>query len=69
MTPKQVTAIDSKYQSLVNRFLKADSKYDKIVNETDNEGGLKQEMAYEVAYELYHQLPKREQENLQVEGY
>ena len=60
----QVTAINKKYQSLVNRFIKADAKYNEIVDATDDNGGLKQERAYEKANDLLDELPKRERANI-----
>lgn len=62
-------AINPKYQSIVNKFLKADQKYNDIVDQTEDNGGIKQERAYDRAYELFHSLPKREQKNLSITGY
>lgn len=62
-------AINKKYQKLVDRFLKADAAYNAIVDATEDNGGAKQERAYEKAQELYSQLPKREQKNLKIIGY
>lgn len=59
-----VTPVNKKYQSLVNRFIKADTKYNSIVDKTDDNGGLAQEKAYDKACELFEQLPKRERLNL-----
>lgn len=64
MTTSTITAINKKYQVRINRFIKADIKYDAIVDSTDDNGGLKQERAYDKAAELFHDLPKREQKNL-----
>ena len=59
-----ITAINKKYQTTINKFIKAEAKYSKIVADTGDNGGLKQERAYERAYELFDSLPKREQKNL-----
>jgi len=59
-----VTAINPTHQNVVNRFIKADAGYSQIVADTDDNGGIKQERAYDRAYNLFHRLPKREQKNL-----
>lgn len=59
-----VKAINKKHQSTVNRFIKANARYDQIVDETEDNGGMKQERAYDKAYELFHELPAREQKNI-----
>lgn len=59
-----IQAINPKYQSIINRFIRWDRKYQHIVDTTDDNGGLAQERAYNKAYELFNDLPKREQKNL-----
>ncbi len=60
----QVTAINPKYQSTVNRFILWDSKYSAIVDATEDNGGAKQENAYDKALTIWLELPKREQKNI-----
>ncbi len=61
---KPVVAINKKYQSAINRFIKWNSKYEHLVDTTEDNGGLAQERAYDKASELFNELPKREQKNL-----
>jgi hypothetical protein len=56
-------AVNKKYQSTVNRFLAWNFKYDQLVNQELDETR-KGEHAYEKAFELYHELTKREQANI-----
>lgn len=63
----KVTAINSKYQSLINRFLKWNHNYNQLVNlnhHRDRDTCPKQEKAYDKAMECWDQLPKREQQNV-----
>jgi hypothetical protein len=64
----EVIAINPKHQKLVNKFLKANAKYDELVN-AGTEESRKGDNAYNKAQELYLELPKREQANLKIEGY
>lgn len=59
-----VLAINSKHQKTVNKFLSWNAKYDAIVDATEDNGGRKQENAYNKASEFFSELPKREQKNL-----
>ena len=74
--PTPITAINPKYQSMVKRFVKWDKKYNAIVdfnhaNDLDESNCPKQERAYEKAAEIFHDLPKREQANINktITGY
>lgn len=60
----KIQAISKKYQAVVNRFADWNAKYDAIVSETQDEGGNKQQRAYDKASENWHELPKREQANI-----
>lgn len=64
----EVIAINPKHQKLVNKFLKANAKYDELVN-LGTEDTPKGDKAYEKASAFYLELPKREQANLKIEGY
>ncbi|OES24038.1 hypothetical protein [Alteromonas macleodii] len=59
-----ITAINPKYQTTVDRFVKWDIRYNAIVDATEDNGGTKQASAYEKAYNAFHSLPKREQQNI-----
>ena len=62
-----VIAINSKYQSLVRRFIQWDSKYNDLVNYNDAndiEDCRKQANAYDKASRAFDELPKREQANI-----
>lgn len=63
-----IIAINPKHQKLVDKFLKANAKYDVLVNlgTEDSKAG---DNAYNKAQEFYLELPKREQANLKIEGY
>lgn len=70
--PRNAAAFNSKWQATVNRFVKADIKYDGIVDANDaadRDGSPQQSSAYDRASELFHELPKREQQKLNVTGY
>lgn len=64
MSKTPIVAINKKHQTTVNRFIDWDIKYSRIVDDTEDNGGRKQESAYNRAFELFHSLPKREQANL-----
>lgn len=57
-------SVKEKNQKLLNRFLKADEKYNSIVDSTEDNGGMKQERAYTKANDLFLELPKYERKNL-----
>ena len=59
-----IIAINKKYQTTINRFIRWDKKYNAIVEETDDSCEGKQGLAYDKAHEYFHELPKREQKNL-----
>lgn len=62
-----VKAINSKHQKTINSFLQWDRKYDNAVNENNRlnkDNSPKQCRAYSKAYDLWEQLPKREQQNI-----
>lgn len=65
---KMATAINPKYQKIVNRFIAANWKYDEMVD-AGTEDSIAGDKAYNKASELISYLPKREQENLNVIGY
>jgi hypothetical protein len=56
--------INKKYSTIIKRFLSWDAKYIAIVDATEDNGGLKQERAYDKASELFSEIPKREQKHL-----
>jgi polyhydroxyalkanoate synthesis regulator phasin len=60
----ECVAINPKWQGTINKFIRADEKYSRIVDETGDDGGLRQERAYDTAYELLQSLPKRERNRL-----
>ncbi len=64
LNPPIVTAINPKYQHTIKRFLKWNAHYDSIVSETDDNGGTKQEKAYDRASEFWAEIPKSEQDNI-----
>ena len=70
-------AINPTHQKTVNKFIKLNARYVSIVDANDvyhsEEGYLpismmnKQGIAYSKAYEVFHDLPKRERANLPKE--
>jgi len=56
------TAINSKHQTAVNRFIKAANHYSRMVETCD--GSAKEEKAYNRASNYWDALPKREQANI-----
>jgi len=60
----QIRAINPKYQSQVNRFIKHNARYSQIVDETDDNGGAKQQRAYDNGCNALDGLPKRELANI-----
>ncbi|PHS22014.1 MAG: hypothetical protein COA84_14120 [Robiginitomaculum sp.] len=66
-----ITAINPKYQALINRFIKWDKRYSDIVDATQDSMSAPQANAYEKAACIFVDLPKREQKNIQrqITGY
>ena len=65
-----VTAINKKHQATVNRFVKADAKYDALVdkhaaadNETQRAADAEADI-FNTAFEIIRDLPKREVANI-----
>ena len=59
-----VIAINPIYQKIVNRFIKWDTRYSEIVSATDDNGGRKQEAAYDKAADAWYLLTARERVHL-----
>lgn len=60
----QITAIKTKNQAKVNKFVRWNEAYNTIVDETDDGGSLRQERAYDKACTYWEELPKYEQKNI-----
>ena len=58
-----VTAINKKYQKNVNAFVRWNAKYDALVDAGKDETQ-QSETAYEKAFSIYNDLPKRERANI-----
>ena len=61
---KYVRAINQQHQAAVSSFVYWDTKYNDLVDLDDDKNERKQEKAYNKAYELYSELPAREQKQL-----
>lgn len=59
-----IIAINPKYQATINKFIMWNAKYDEVVQATDDNGGRKQENAYDKAKSYLEALPARERKNL-----
>jgi hypothetical protein len=59
-----VKAVNPKHQGVINKFIMWNAKYDEIVNATNDNGGRKQENAYDKAAEFLSRLPAREKANI-----
>ena len=59
-----VIAINKKYQRKVNAFVNWNAKYDVLVN-AEKEETTQGHNAYSKACDYFHQLPKREQANIE----
>ena len=72
MSNTTVTAINKKHQAAVNRYIKAITKYNSIVDAMDSEDDHRsfarleraEERAYDKAYDIWCELPKRERMNI-----
>jgi len=67
----QITAINKKYQSLINRLCKWDARYNDLIDALDGDENRHAEQAYDKAACIFVELPKREQANIQryITGY
>lgn len=59
----KVEAINKKHQRTVNVFVRANAKYDTLVNQEKEETAAGYN-AYEKALDAWEELPKREQDNI-----
>jgi hypothetical protein len=69
-----IIAIHPRHQKAVDRFVKADARYDAIVaknHAVGKDSSLAQENAYDKAAHIFDNLPIREQQNIckTIQGY